>query len=223
VARKVLLADSLDARADDLASSLREAGFRVRLARSAEQVLEQHAADHVDAIVVDLDLPPDGAEPLCGTLRADETLREVSLLVVCRNAEAARTRAEACRANAILTRPLDGRRLLQDLERVFAVPRRRAYHVLVRVAPESGGAAVFCSSDNLSAAGMLVEGELSLPLGARVLCSFFLPGRERVEAVAEVVRLAGRRDGHNRYGVRFLELPPAQRAALSSFSAGRPG
>ncbi|HAR46903.1 MAG TPA: hypothetical protein DCS42_04080 [Nitrospiraceae bacterium] len=69
--------------------------------------------------------------------------------------------------------------------------------------------------------GLLIETEQPLEIGTRVSCSFYLPGRQQIRSACEVVREknqpAGYDDKTNRYGIRFLDLRPEEKAALDAF------
>ena len=65
---------------------------------------------------------------------------------------------------------------------------------------------------DLSAGGISVEVDAPMPVGTRVEVYFELPTGVAVEAVAEVVRAAGRR-----LALRFVELDRRARGALVAF------
>jgi CheY-like chemotaxis protein len=223
--KKILVVDPLASSLARQRALLERADVEVFGSADAAAALEIHRRERVDLIIVDLDLPGAGAEELCGRIRGDAELKTVSVIVVCRNREADLQRASACRANACLTRPVRGPQLRQAAERLFDVPDRRSYRVLVRVETEDASAkrAFFCTSKNLSAAGLLIETDTPLASGDVITCSFFLPERARIVARAEVVRVGGPSNGSFQYGVRFRELGPGDRAAIRSFVEARPG
>lgn len=217
---------------DALASSLSRhqallarADLQVLGSTSADEALAMLRAEGVDLVIVDLDLPGGGAERLCGRIREEAELKQTSLIVLCRNREADLQKASRCRANACLTRPVRGAALRQVAERLLDVPDRRSYRVLVRVEADASAhvTAFFCTSGNLSTAGLLIETDAKLARSDVLTCSFFLPDRARIVARGEVVRIAAKHDGHFQYGLRWVSLPPGERAAIRAFVKAKPG
>lgn len=223
--KKILVVDALAASLSRHKALLARADVQVFGSTSGDEALGILRAEGIDLVVVDLDLPGGGAEALCGKIREDPDLKGTSLIVMCRNSEAALKKAAKCRANACLTRPIRGAALRQAADRLLAVPDRRSYRVLVRVEADSVAhrAAFFCTSGNLSTAGLLIETDARLAKGDALTCSFFLPDRARIVARAEVVRIAPKPDGHLQYGLRFVNLPMGERAAIRAFVNAKPG
>jgi DNA-binding response OmpR family regulator len=215
--RKVLLVGSCGKLADRLAV-LRRGAVQVRSAETAAQALELHRADRADLIVTDLDLADSTAERLCETLRAHEALCNVSILVACGPAENERRRAEACRANGQVVRPFDAEELAARVKGLMAVSSRAHYRVLTQVttADTSRERSFFCTSRNVSPAGILIETTEALRVGQALDCSFFLPGRLRLVAKGRVVRQASSPEG-SRFGIQFVHLSQQDSDALTRF------
>lgn len=197
---------------------LRRAAVEVRSAASAAEALDLHRAAHFDLIVTDLDLADSSAEGLCEALRANEALRSVSILVVCGPGETDVRRADSCRANGYVARPLDAEELAVRITRLMAVSSRAHYRVLTQVTTgeRSGDRSFFCTSENVSAAGMLIETSEALRVGQALDCSFFLPGPLKLVAQGSVVRQASSPGGH-RFGIRFIDLSRRDSEALERF------
>jgi DNA-binding response OmpR family regulator len=215
--RKVLLVGSCGKLAGRLAV-LREGGVEVRSAQTAAEALERHRADRADLIVTDLDLTDSTAERLCEALRTHEALRNVSILLVCGPAESERRRAEACRANGQVVRPFEAEELAARIKRLMAVASRAHYRVLTQVTTgdPSHERSFFCTSQNVSAAGMLIETAESLRVGQALDCSFFLPGRLKLVAKGRIVRQASAPEGR-RFGIQFVHLSQQDADALARF------
>ena len=199
---------------------LREDGVEVRSAQTAAEALERHRADRADLIVTDLDLTDSTAERLCEALRTHEALRNVSILLVCGPAESERRRAEACRANGQVVRPFEAGELATRIKGLMAVSSRAHYRVLTQVTTgdPSHERSFFCTSQNVSPAGMLIETETaeSLRVGQALDCSFFLPGRLKLVAKGRVVRQASAPEGR-RFGIQFVHLSQQDADALARF------
>jgi len=216
--RRVLLVGSCGKLADRLAV-LRRAAVEFRSAASAAEALELHRAAHADLIVTDLDLADSTAERLCEVLRGSEALRNVSILVACGPGEADTRRAASCRANGYVAQPLDAEELAVRMTRLMAVSSRAHYRVLTQVTTgkPSGERSFFCKSENVSAAGMLIETSEALSVGQALGCSFYLPGRLRLVAQGSVVRQSSSSAEGHRFGIRFVDLSRRDSEALERF------
>ncbi len=190
----------------------------MRSAETAAEALEQHRADRADLIVTDLDLTDSTAERLCEALRTHEELRNVSILLVSGPAESDRRRAEACRANGQVVRPFEADELAARIKSLMAVSSRAHFRVLTQVTTgePSGERSFFCTSQNVSPAGMLIETAEPLRVGQALDCSFFLPGRLKLAAKGRVVRQASAPDGR-RFGIQFVHLSQQDADALARF------
>lgn len=213
----MLLVGSCGTLSDRLAV-LRRGVVEVRSAPSAGEALGLHRSAHADLIVTDLDLPDSTAERFCEALRAHEALRNVSILVVCGAGESERRRAETCRANGHVVRPIDAEALSLRIAQLMAVSSRAHYRVLTQVttADRTSERSFFCTSENVSTAGILIETSEPLRVGQALDCSFFLPGRLRLVAQGRVVRQASSPAGP-RFGIQFLQLSQQDSAALARF------
>lgn len=197
---------------------LRGGAVEVRSAETAGEALELHQTNRADLIVTDLDLPDSTAERLCEALRTHEALRNVSILVACGPAESERRRAEACRANGHVVRPFEAEELAARIRGLLTVASRASYRVLTQVT--TGGPSrersFFCTSQDVSAAGMLIETNESLSVGQALDCSFFLPGPVKLVAKGRVVRQASAGDGRH-FGIQFVQLSRQDSDALARF------
>jgi CheY-like chemotaxis protein len=201
------------------------AGARFQLFEADSVVLgmEVHRRERVDLIACDLEVPGGGVEGFIATLRNDEALRHVAVVVLCGDQETDLLRAARCHANTVLTRSIEGEALLETVERLLRVPDRASYRVLlsvVRHAPTHRPVAFFATSHDISTAGLLLETAKPVEKGDRLSCSFFLPGGRRVAGEGEVVRIASRGGPERRYGVRWLSLPPEARESIDLFVRG---
>jgi DNA-binding response OmpR family regulator len=215
--RKVLLVGSCAKLASRVAV-LRGSAVEVRSAETAVEALDRHRADRADLIVTDLDLADSNAERLCEALRANEALRNVSILVACGPAESDRRRAEVCRANGHVVRPFDAEELAARIKGLLTVSSRAHYRVLTQVTTgdPTRERSFFCTSQNVSSAGMLIETSEALHLGQALDCSFFLPGRLKLVAKGRVVRQASAPEG-SRFGIQFVHLSQQGSDALARF------
>ena len=218
--KKVLLVGGCAALAHDPRMLPWRTTVDVLTAADGASALAVHRNERADLLVMDLDLPDGPAEQLCDGVRADQALRRVSLLVLCGADEAERRRAADCRANAHIVRPAEPQALAEEITRLLSIPQRALCRVLARVTlgERDSARSFFCTSENVSATGILVETEELLHLGDVLDCSFFLPGRLKVATQGKVVREACTPNGRQ-FGIQFLSLPDQEAEALGEFVA----
>lgn len=207
--KKVILAENVRTTLEKEGSFLDRSDVRIFPVSTNRQALELHRDVGADLIISNLDSPDMDGETLCATLREDDKLRDVSVIIVSSRKEADLARCLDCRANAFVTTPINGPVLLQEAYQLLHVAHRSSFRVPLRV--KLHGAAKKASFmgfvENISASGMLFRTSALLFEGDMVKCTFSLPGRKRISADAEVVRILpkkGRRAA-NGYGVRFVD------------------
>jgi len=202
---------------------LARSDFRIFTATSGEEALTIHKREQVDLIIVDLDMSGISGDKLCSLIRNNPALKQVSVIIVCTGTASDLQRVSRCKANAHVTKPLRPMQFLEKVGQLLDVPERKSYRVLLKVTVdgEDGRESFFCSSQNISASGILIETDKVLAKGDRISCSFFLPRSEHVVASAEVMRIAPSSNGTYHYGIRYLDLDPAYRAAIEAFIASR--
>ncbi len=189
-------------------------------AATAEEGLRIHREEKVNLLITALDLPDMEGDELCARLRRNLALRKVSVVRVCRDVPAEIRRAETCGANGRLVKPVTPELLDDCLENLLAVPPRRDCRVLVRVQVYGErSATLFCTSRNISVAGLMMESDDFLAVGDRISCIFFLPGQNQVTAVGEVVRATRTSRIMHQYGIRFISLYPHVRMEIEKFIA----
>jgi DNA-binding response OmpR family regulator len=195
--------------------------FQVFLAPTGSQALELHRREKVNLIVADLDMPEMAGDTLCSRLREDAELCAVSFILVCRNSPAELARAANCGANICLHKPFSAETLFEHVEKLLTISVRRGYRVLLRARVQGAkdDAVFFCTSQNISGTGMLIETDRSLLPGDQLTCSFFLPGAAQITAAGEVVRTETAADGKHHCGIIFTGLAAAHKRDIEEFIA----
>jgi CheY-like chemotaxis protein len=219
--RKVLL---INPDSDSLArdkSILDRDDLRIFTATTAEEGFRIHWEERVNLLLTELDLPDLGGDVLCSRIRQGQGLRQVSMVVVCKDLPEEIARAEGCGANALLVKPVTPEQLDDCVGKLLAIPVRRDCRVLVRVQVhgESGAAALFCTSRNVSVSGLRIESDGLLAVGDRISCMFFLPGTCQIKSVGTVVWTVRLSRLVNQYGIRFVSLYPQAKTELENFVA----
>jgi CheY-like chemotaxis protein len=194
-------------------------GLRVFYASSCEEALGIYRREGVNLIITGLDPAGTIEDNLCSIVRRDETLRDVSILAVCRNRVQDIERCLISGANAYVTRPIDPDLFLGKVVFLLNIEKRRGVQVLTKVSIRSSRECrdFFCTTLNVSATGMLIETDQVIAKGDRMVCSFFIPGSQNIVADCAVVRMVKCSPTIYQYGLRFLELSPAHKSAIRAF------
>ncbi len=187
-------------------------GVEVLTAYSNADALRIHRKERADVIITELYGSGMNAQQFCSEIRQDAELREVSIIVCCRDNEIERREAEQCRANAVLVLPLSSRSLREKFRTFLRISSRSSFQA--RFSARRSGApsnAIDCRTENISMTGMLIEASAELHRGDMLQCSLDLaPGRS-FSMQAEVVRA-----DRSHYGVRFFRLDPAAQRAIEA-------
>ncbi len=223
--KKVLIVDDLRTFVDKEKGILDRSDIKIFTATSGAEALAVHRAERVDLIIVDLDMPGMNGDKFCSIIRRDEVLKQVSIIIACDGTESDIARIRQCKANSYITKPIRPVQFLESVGRFLDVPERKSYRVLLkaRVEGKFDNEPFYCSSQNISVSGLLVETEKVLEKGDVLSCSFFLPGSECIVTDAEVMRTVRGAENSMSYGMRFVNLRPAFKAAIETFIEKRSG
>jgi response regulator RpfG family c-di-GMP phosphodiesterase len=184
--------------------------FEMLTAYSNADVLRIHRKEKAAVIITELYGSGMSAQQLCDHIRDDAKLREVSIIVCCRDNGIELARAAECRANAVLTLPLSRAVLRKKVHEFLSIPTRGRFHA--QFSARTSGAprmAIDCSTENISLTGMLIKADTELRRGDLLQYSLDLAPARSFAMQAEVVR-----NDQGRYGVRFSRLDPAARRAI---------
>jgi CheY-like chemotaxis protein len=219
--KKILLVNHTTAFLAKEAGILDRVDLRIFTAGTAEEALRIHREELVDLLIAELDLPDLAGDVLCSRIRQEETLQNVSVIIVCSDTPEEIARTESCGANAHLLKPVAPGRLSESVTKFLGVLPRRDYRVVVRVQVYGvrGNATLFCTSYNISVSGLLIEADSLLAQGDRLSVMFFLPGSCQISAVGEVVRTEHVRSMQHHYGIRFISMSPQHQAEIENFVA----
>lgn len=169
-------------------------------------------------VVMSYDLDDLRAPELCRLIRDHERTKRISLLLLGERSE--QDEADLCRAagcNDVLYRPLHKTELHETVARLISIPLRRTVRTLTHIDLGEGGPTLLGHTLNLSATGMLLQVDRTLPPAAELMLQFFLENNSRpIRVRSEVVR-AEFTGGAPRYGVRFLQLANEQKTMIDMF------
>ena len=223
--KKVLIVDSLKSLIDKEKSLLNRSDIRISTATSSEEALAIHRSGKMDLIITDLDMPGISGDKLCSIIRKDEDLKHVSIIIICSGSRSDIERIKRCKANLHVVKPIRPVQFLESVSSLLDVPERKSYRVLLKatITGKFNNEPFFCSSQNISVSGLLIETEKQLEKGDLLSCSFFLPGSGSVITEAEVMRTVQDETGSFKYGIRYVGISPAYRDAIDKFIEKRSG
>jgi two-component system, OmpR family, alkaline phosphatase synthesis response regulator PhoP len=216
--KKILIVDDMPEAIQSLRHALSRPGVTILEATSGRAALEVHRREHVDLIFLDSAMPGLDGEEVARRIRADPTLRDVSIVMLADDArETTRARAIGAGANDFLARPVRLSEIQARLDRLVGVAARKWTKLLAQVQADDGPASFIGRIVNLSTSGLLLETDGDVDLGRDLALTFSVPGSEtRVKAAARVVRrLPGQ--GSAKWGLRFTSLDEAGRRALRNY------
>jgi len=200
---------------------LRRSDIAVHTAATNDDILKFLIEKGANLLVTDTDLPGLAFETLFKIIRRGQAMKQVSILLVCDDAPAQKERARQCNVNAVLTRPVDTATFFGKVQELLDIPPRRAYRVVLNITVEGvhNNRPVMCTSENVSAHGMLIKTRENLAAGDRVECSFYLPDGFRVSVVGDIARVfrADQAADAIHYGIRFRQFASGAGSALAAF------
>jgi len=219
--KKIILVNSIIAFFDRHKSLLNRSEFQILTAATGSDAIEVHRRERADMIIAELTMPDMQGDKLCSQLRKEEALKHVLVILACSDTPDNRARIARCGANDWVATPLDPEKLQDSISRLFSISMRMGYRVILmaKVHSEWNAVPFFCTSQNISDTGILIESDKILNHGDRITCRFFLPGACQVEANGEIVRSINMPDGSVHYGVRFIDMATEYRTAIESFVA----
>jgi len=207
--KKIIFIDRIKQQVDiDLFEDLSD--FEVLTAYTNADALKIHCKEKAALIITELYGSGMNARQFCDQIRDDEQVRDVSIIVCCRDNEIERNEAAQCRTNAVLVLPLSASALRRKINELLSIPIRGSFHA--QFSARTSGASrttVGCRIENISVTGMLINADADLRQGDLLQYSIDLAPAKSFAMRAEVVR-----NDHGRYGVRFARLDPAARRAI---------
>jgi CheY-like chemotaxis protein len=216
--KKVLLSKDLHGLFSERDSFLDRSDIIVELVTSNDEVLRICSEEDVDLIVTRLDMPGMRSEELFDLIRKDPTGRKASIIMVCNDTLALRERCKNCKANAVITLPVDPVVLEMKMQQLLNVAQRMQYRAMMAVAIEGRfrDRPVPFHTVNISTSGTLIRTTEPLVKGAGVFLSFFLPDGTHVSGYGEIVRveMSPGDEELSQYGIRFTNVEEETKTAI---------
>ena len=220
--KKIIVSESVKRiidRGDDFFS---RSGFTILIAPTGEDVLVVHRLEKADLIAVDLDMPILAGDELCIRIREDESLKNVSIVLVHSYRKADIKRCKDCGAHACLAEPLGPEELFNTISNLLSIPKRESMRVLMRVTVKGniGQKFFFSLSRDISSSGILIETDNILKKGAHITCSFFIKSQQIV-INGEIVRILKIGPDRYQYGIKFMNINHKTKSLIEAFVENR--
>ena len=104
---------------------MRQAGYRVRVARDGEAVLAAVAEEPPDLLLLDVMMPRRSGYDVCQALRADPALNRVRIVMLtAKGRDVERTKGLALGADDYITKPFSTREVVARVREILARPPR---------------------------------------------------------------------------------------------------
>ena len=217
--KNVLIVDDLAPYIEKEKTILQRADFKIFTATSGQEAIEIHTAEKMDLILADIDMPGMNGDEMCRVIRSRESLRKVSIILVCLGRKSDVDRCLSSGANDYITKPIDPRLLIGKVTQFLNIPERKHLRVLTKVSftGKIKSESFFGTTQDISISGILLETDRVLAKGDVITCSFFIPDADRIEVLGEIMRVSKTTGSLNHYGVRFGDLSLSVKSAIESF------
>jgi response regulator RpfG family c-di-GMP phosphodiesterase len=199
---------------------LRRRDMQIMTALAGSEGLAKARMEKPNLIIFGYDLFDMAAPEFCREIRAEDSTKGISLLLVCdRSTPDHGDLSLSAGCNDVIFRPLQKPELDQKVERLTRIPVRRQLRTItkIEVSLEHDGRFVLGRSVNISSNGILVEVQRVLPQEGPMRLHFYLPADPKpLQIMAEVLR-AEFTGAMARYGMRFLDQTDEDRERISRF------
>ncbi len=190
-------------------------------ARTCEEILNIHGARKADVIIAESLLPLMGGAKLCGSIRNDAGLKNVSIIVVCDGTEESLVECREARANAVLSMPVDPVQLYSKISELLMIPQRQDLRTVLHVSAKGREKEnLFVGvSHNISISGLLLETERELKKGDHLTLTVSIGARE-ISAAGLITRTRKQKTGKFLCGIKFVNLDTKSLVIIDQFVKG---
>jgi CheY-like chemotaxis protein len=216
--KKLLITERIRPVLEQERSVLARKDIEIFTASSGDEVLQIHGREHMDLIIVDLNLDRTGGDAVCTAVRHDATMKKVSLIVICDNDKSQISRCQSCGANAFITNPLNPEVLIHNVIKFLYIADRKNLRIIFKVfiKGKSRDIFFFANTANISSSGILLETDHLLEKSDKLTLSFFI-GKDPVKVNGKIMRIAEAGGNIRHYGVQFIEVNPILRRKIEEF------
>ena len=228
--KKALLVDDVKLFLEFEKTLLKNRGIELFTATSGSEALQIHRKEHVDLILLDLNMPDLSGVDVCRVIRNEDVLKNVSIIIVTTmGSDEEISRCLTSGANDVVAKPIIPGELLKKVSKYIDVPLRSNTRLLVRLQAEGTterSESFAGMTQNISSSGFLLETGQKFCIGGTATFHISLPGfSTRVPVKGEIAREITDHASEksyggvkmNHYGVRFTEISSELRDYLDDF------
>jgi len=217
----VLIAESLKAILQIEKTFLRRAGIEVLTAENGPRAVEL-ARDKVPRLILlDLEMPQMDGAAACAEMRRDKSLAFTPILIMSgTDSPEIRDRCLRGGCTEFVVKPREPEELLAIIVRILSVRERKAarVEVLFNVRGDLDRRRILGNATNLSATGLLLLSDKTLPLGSVIELEFTLPKTDhQVKVKGRVVRVGRNADRACEAGIHFIDLSETDQQQVLDF------
>jgi CheY-like chemotaxis protein len=189
-------------------------------AATNDEVLKIHKREKVTLLIMQLDMPGMQTNELFDAIKKNNTLRDVSTIIICKDTLAHREECRQYGANAVFTVPIDPALLQVKAQQLLNIAPRKDYRASLAVAVQDkfkNRPQPFWT-ENISASGMLIKAREPLAKGDGIFFSFFLPDGSHVTGYGEIARVEQQPAASDafHYGIKFTDIDPSVKLAIEA-------
>lgn len=202
---------------------LMRAGFAVLTAEDGDKAVELARERTPRLVLMSLQIPGKDGAVACAEMRRDAALAQTSIILMgAADSPEVRDRCARAGCTEFVVKPRKPEELLAIVARSLSITERRALRVKTRISVTGAldDQRLLGNVTNLSATGLLLLSETTMPLGSVLQLEFLVPkSGHAVKVSARVVRVGWNADGTCEAGVHFLDLDPTARERILDFTS----
>ena len=200
----------------------KRAGCQVLTAETGKEALELAKKYQPDAILLDYYMPDMKGDEICRIIRQEESTKNIPVIIVSTSSKPEDIeRCFQAGCNDYLTKPIKPEVVLSRTAQIMGIPYRihRRLTINFRIQGKIPPLTFTGFSLNLSESGILIETDQKLsPKDILTLWLPILENQDSIEVTGEVVREeVSKKRGKYCYGIKFTDLTPKAKEALSEF------
>ena len=185
---------------------------------SGEDIPRIHGDEKVDLIIMNLKMSGMDGDEVCKNIRNNDSLKKVSIIIICDNDKSDISRCQACGANAFITNPVDYEEVFRNIKKFLYVADRKDLRIIFQVfiKGEQNDRFFFANTQNISKSGILLETDEVIEKGERTTCSFFLD-KDLTTLDGKIMRVIEKENKLFNYGMQFININLKTQKMLEEF------
>jgi response regulator RpfG family c-di-GMP phosphodiesterase len=216
--KKLLITDDIKPVLEKEESILSRQKIEVLTASSGEDFSRIHGDEKVDLIIMNLKMSGMDGDEVCTNIRNNDSLKKVSIIIICDDDKLEISRCQACGANAFITNPVDNKEIFRHIKKFLYVAERKDIRIIFQVfiKGQNKDRFFFANSENISNSGILIVTDEVIEKGDKATCSFFLD-QEMITLDGKIMRVFEKENNMFSYGIQFININLSTQKKLEEF------